>query len=172
VKHTATVVCNNLVHGVQQQVLHMCIRFVMWYIRTGLSCLPLLGRHAVVLVWPRTVRHRKSNGPRNGRTVRVKARTVRPRPGSPIYQGGMAVVLGRPRTVRQSKPNGPRMGRTVRAEARTVRPCSGVLICQAVMAVVVLALDMSSSAYHIMVGAANPHLLRCIRHRYPVTSFI
>jgi hypothetical protein len=153
------VVCNNLVHGVQQQVLHMCIRFVRWYIRTGRSCSPLLGRHAVVLVRPRTVRHRKPDGPRKGRTVRVEARTVRPRPGSLICQAGTAAVLGRPQTVRQRKPDGPRTGRMVRAEARTVRPCSGAPICQVRMAVVVLALDMSSSAYHIMVGAANPHLL-------------
>ena len=152
-------VCNNLVHAVQQQVPHMCIRFVRWYIRTGWSCSPLLGRHTVVLVRPRTVRHRKPDGPHKGRTVRVASRTVRPRPGSPICQTGTAAVLGRPRTVRQSKPDGPRMGRTVRAEARKVRPCSGAPICQAGMAVVVLALDMSSSAYHIMVGAANAHLL-------------
>jgi hypothetical protein len=153
------VVCNNLVHGVQQQVLHMCIRFVRWYIRTGRSCSPLLGRHAVVLVWPWTVRHRKPDGPRKGRMVWVAARMVRPRPGSPICQAGTAAVLGRPWTIRQSKPDCPRMGRMVRAEARTVRPYSGAPICQAGMAVVVLALDMSSSAYHIMVGAANPHLL-------------
>jgi hypothetical protein len=119
------VVCNNLVHGVQQQVLHMCIRFVRWYIRTGWSCSPLLGRHAVALVRPRTVQHRKPDGPRKGRTARVEAQTVRPRPGSPIYQAGTTAVLGRPRTIRQSKPDGPCMGRMVRAEARTVRPCSG-----------------------------------------------
>jgi hypothetical protein len=41
----------------------MCIRFVRWYIRTGRSCSPLLGRHAAVLVWPRTVRHRRPDGP-------------------------------------------------------------------------------------------------------------
>jgi hypothetical protein len=137
----------------------MCIRFVRWYIRTGRSCSPLLGRHAVVLVRPQTVRHRKSGGPRKGQTVRVEARTVRPRLGSPICQTGTAAVLGRPRTVRQIKPDGPRMGRMVRAEARTVRPYSGAPICQAGRAAVVLALDMSSSAYHIMVGSANPHLL-------------
>jgi hypothetical protein len=137
----------------------MCVRFVRWYIRTGLSCSPLLGRHTVVPVRPWTVRHRKPDGPRKGRMVQVQARTVRPRPGSPICQARTTTVLGRPRTVRQSKPDGPRMGRTVRAEARTVRPCSGASICQAGMEVVVLALDMSSLAYHIMVGATNPHLL-------------
>jgi hypothetical protein len=153
------VVCNNLVHGVQQQVLHMCIRFVRWYIQTGRSCSPLLGRHTVVLVWPRTVQQGKPDGPCKGRTVRAEARTVRQCPGSPICQSRTAVVLRWPRTVRHSKPDGPRMGRTVREEARTIRPCSKPPICQAGMAVVVLALDMSSSTYHIMVGAVDPHLL-------------
>jgi hypothetical protein len=148
-----------LVHAVQQQVPHMCIWFVWWYIRTGRSCSPLLARHAVVPVRPRTVRHRKPDGPRKGRTVRVASRTVRPRPESPICQTGMVVVLRRPQTVRRSKPDGPYMGRTVRAEARMVRPYSAAAICQARMTAVVLALDMSSSTYHIMVGSANPHLL-------------
>jgi hypothetical protein len=126
VKHTATVVCNNLVHGVQQQVLHMCIRFVRWYIRTGRSCSPLLGRHVAVLVWPRTVRHRKSDGPRKGWTVRVEARTVRPRQGSPICQTGMAAVLGRPRTVGRAsrtihvwaERSGQKLGRSDRVQGR------------------------------------------------------
>jgi hypothetical protein len=108
---------------------------------------------------PWTVRQGKPDGPRKGRTVRVEARAVRLRLGSPICQSGMAVVLGQPRTIRQSKADGPCMGRTVQAEARTVRPCSGAPICQAGTAVVVFALNMSSSAYHIKVGAANPHLL-------------
>jgi hypothetical protein len=108
----------------------MCIQFVQRYIRTGRSCSPLLGRHAAVLVRPRTIRHRKPDGPHKGRTVRVEARTVRPLPGSLVCQAGTTVVLGRPQTVRQSKPDGPHMGRTVQAEARTVRPCSGAPICQ------------------------------------------
>jgi hypothetical protein len=33
--------------------------------------------------------------------------------------------------------------------------------------VVEFALDMNSSAYHTMTGAANPHFYRCIRHKYP-----
>jgi hypothetical protein len=94
-----------------------------------------------------------------GRTVGVAAGRVPPRPGSPIWQTGTAAVLGRPRTVRQSKLNDPRMGRMVRADARTVRPYSGAPICQVGMAAVVFALDISSSAYHIMVGSANPNLL-------------
>jgi hypothetical protein len=57
------------------------------------------------------------------------------------------------------KPDGLHKGRTVREKARTVRPCPWVSICQAGTAVVVFALDMSSSAYHIMAGATNPHLL-------------
>jgi hypothetical protein len=44
-------------------------------------------------------------------------------------------------------------------ESRTVRPCLGAPIYQAGTAVVVFTLDMCSSAYHIMAGAANPHLL-------------
>jgi hypothetical protein len=69
-----------------------------------------------------------------------------------------AVALVRSRTVRQGKPDGLRKGWTVRAKARTIRPCPGALIYQAGTAVVVLALDMSSSTYHIIAGAANPHL--------------
>jgi hypothetical protein len=92
----------------------MRIRSVRWYIRTGRLCLLLLGRHVVALV--------------------------------------------RSQTIPQGKPDGLRKGRTVRAKARTVRPCPGGPICQAGMAVMVLALDMCSSAYHIMVGAMNPHL--------------
>jgi hypothetical protein len=92
----------------------MHIRFVRWYIRTGWLCLLLLWHHAVALVWSRTIR--------------------------------------------QEKLDGLRKGRTVRAKARMVRPCPGVPICQAGTAVVVFALDMSSSAYHIMARAANPKL--------------
>jgi hypothetical protein len=68
------------------------------------------------------------------------------------------VVLMRSRTVRQGKPNGLRKGWTVRAKPWTVRSGarsdlphrdgdSGIF------------LDMSSSAYHIMARATNPHLL-------------
>jgi hypothetical protein len=92
----------------------MRIRFVRWYIRTGRLCSLLLGRHAVALM--------------------------------------------RSWTVWQGKPDGLRKGRTVRAKARTVRPCLGVPICQAGTTVVVLVLDMSSSAYHIMARVVNPHL--------------
>jgi hypothetical protein len=75
-----------------------------------------------------------------------------------LLLGHHAVALVRSRTIRQGKLDGLRKGQTVRAKARTVRPCPGAPICQAGMAVVVLALDMSSSAYHIMAGAANPYL--------------
>jgi hypothetical protein len=92
----------------------MRIRSVWWYIRTGRLCLLLLERHAVALVWSRTVRQGKSDDLRKGRTVRAKARMVRPCPGAPICQVGTAMM--------------------------------------------VFAMDMSSSAYHIMVGATNPHL--------------
>jgi hypothetical protein len=84
-------------------------------IQTVRLCLLLLGRHVVVLVWPRTVQ--------------------------------------------QGKPGSPRKGQTLREKARTVRLCQGASIYQEGMTVEVFALDMSSSAYHIMVGAANPHLL-------------
>jgi hypothetical protein len=77
------------------------------------------------------------------------------------------VVLEQPRTVRHGKLDGLGTGRTVRANAPMVRPCLGALICQAGTTMVVFILDMSSSIYNIMVGAANPHLLPM----YHVTSF-
>jgi hypothetical protein len=71
----------------------MHIRSVRWYIQTGRLCLLLLGRHAVALVRSRTARQGKPDGLRKGRTVRAKARTVRPCPGVPICQSGTAVVV-------------------------------------------------------------------------------
>jgi hypothetical protein len=71
----------------------MLIRSVRWYIRTGRLCSLLLERHAVALVRSRTVRQGKPDGLRKGRTVRAKARTVRPCPGAPICQVGMVVVV-------------------------------------------------------------------------------
>jgi hypothetical protein len=67
-------------------------------------------------------------------------------------------ILGAVPDCPAGKPDGLRKRHTVRAKARTVRPCPEAPICQAGLAMVVLALDMSSSAYHIMAGAANPHL--------------
>jgi hypothetical protein len=75
-----------------------------------------------------------------------------------LLLGCHTVALVRSRTIRQGKPDGLRKGWTVQAKAWTVRLCPGAPICQAGMAVEVLSLDMSSSAYHIMAGATNPHL--------------
>jgi hypothetical protein len=75
-----------------------------------------------------------------------------------LLLGCHAVALVRSRTVRRGKSDGLRKGRTVRAKAWTIQLCPGASICQAGTAVVVFALDMSSSVYYIMVGAANPHL--------------
>jgi hypothetical protein len=44
-------------------------------------------------VQPQTVRQGKSDGPRNGRTVRAKARTVQLCPRVPICQAGTVVVV-------------------------------------------------------------------------------
>ena len=75
-----------------------------------------------------------------------------------LLLGRHAVALVRSRTVRQGKPDDLRKGQIVRTKARTVRPCLGASICQAGTIVVVFALDISSSAYHIMAGVVNPHL--------------
>jgi hypothetical protein len=75
-----------------------------------------------------------------------------------LLLGLLTVALVQSRTAWQGKPDGLRKSRMVRAKARTVRPCPGAPILQAVMTMVVFALDMSSSTYHIMVRAANPHL--------------
>jgi hypothetical protein len=69
-----------------------------------------------------------------------------------LLLGRQAIALVRSRTVRQGKSDGLCKGRAVRAKARMVRPCPGAPICQVGTAAVVFALDMSSSAYHIMLG--------------------